>query len=300
MLLSAIILLEPIENVPHQISSPQALRWLKNEIEVLDKPLFDTLHESSTVRAYTLSELIPALNGYPSWLRITSVHPDLSKVLEQGLFPALERESEIVFDPQRGLGRFAVQRIEWGKDKGIRPPFTKGYADFRNPLAWVGHTSYDHLVNTVVNLPETAPLELALHFHSCTSFRLSSPGPFKTNLPLPIPRYVFQSHLRQWEALSPAPLPAQLGPFLDHFVWVGQHKIKSVTARVSRGGKTTGFKGDVKFGLASRRQLPREMQQDWRHYVDVMRLLSAFAFYSGTGINTTQGLGQTFPIIDNK
>jgi CRISPR/Cas system endoribonuclease Cas6 (RAMP superfamily) len=115
-----------------------------------------------------------------------------------------------------------------------------------------------------------------------------------------VPRYVFQSALRQWEALSPAHLPIPIASFLEHYVWVSHFQIRPVRASfVEDTQKVMGFAGRVEVGLAWRDKLLISMRRDWRHYVDVLRLLAAFAFYAGTGAQTTRGLGQTLPLASD-
>lgn len=295
MLLSTVIRLAPLDDAARHTSARQALRWFKDWLEREDAALFAALQQPDHARAYTLSGVMPGRgDADPFWLRLTSLNADLSALLMSRL-PDLVG-GEMVLDPRRAQARFTVDAVDSGPQP--RAPFAPPRAPFDDPSAWAGRIAYSQLITAIMQPPERPELSLRLHFHTCTSFRRNAPGGFKSNLPLPVPRYVFQSYLRQWEALSPASLPVQVSPFLEHYVWVSYHSIRTAHAAFAGGtrGRVVGFSGLVEFGLPRPSNLPREMRRDWRHYLDVVRLLAAFSFYCGTGISTSSGLGQTLPL----
>ncbi len=295
MLLSAVITLDPLDDAARRTNVRQVQRWFKDSFEAADAALFAALHKANEARPYTLSDVFLPQDGRPAWLRITSLDERLSALLADRLLPDAQRAGEIVFDPRGGQARFAVRGVDLGSPS--RPPFAPASSDFHAPATWAGRSGYGELVTAVMKQSADPSPVLSLYFHTCTSFRLNAPEGFKSNLPLPVPRYVFQSALRQWEALSPAHLRIPIAPFLEHYVWVSHFQIRVARAAfVEETQKVVGFTGRVEFGLAWRDKLPLSMRRDWRHYVDVLRLLSAFAFYAGTGAQTTRGLGQTLPI----
>jgi hypothetical protein len=294
MLLAAVLTLDPIDETAKRsaVTARQVQRWFKRALQDTDAALFDALHEPNTMRAYTLSAVHPASGEHPAWLRITSLNADLSALLKDRLLPDC---GEIVLDERGERARFTVRGADVGNGRG---PFTPHRADIHAPSTWAGCTSYSELITAVMR-EDRPPLEIALDFYTCTSFRVDGPTRFKINLPLPVPGYIFKSHLLKWDTIAPAQLPVQVGDFFDYYVWVSYHRVRTVKAVFGGGskGKTVGFAGRVEFGMATRDKLPDEMRADWRHYVDVVRLLSAFAFYAGTGIRTTHGLGQTLPVL---
>lgn len=294
MLLAVVLHLTPLDAAAQRTSARQALRWFKGWLEAQDAALFAGLQSAHHARAYTLSGVTLLDGGKCFCLRITSLNPDLSALLTARL-PDLVG-GEIVLDPRHGQARFAIASADFGLKP--RAPFAPPRVNVDDPSAWAGATTHGQLITTIMQPLEHPALGLRLHFHTCTSFRRNAPNGFKSNLSLPVPRYVFQSYLRQWEALSPANLPVQIAPFLEHYVWVRYHSIRTSRALFAGGqrGKVVGFSGRVEFGLPRQSDLPREMRRDWRHYLDVMRLLAAFSFYCGTGISTSSGLGQTLPL----
>lgn len=295
MLLSAVLHLAPIDNAARHTSARQALRWFKGWLEEMDPDLFAALQAAAHTRAYTLSGTMPTPEASGAlWLRITSLDDALTRLLVERL-PALTG-SELVFDPRREQARLRVQRVDLGPE--ARDLFAPVDANPNDPALWAGRASYAQLINAIADDSTRPPLTLRLNFHTCTSFRRNAPGGFKSNLPLPVPRYVFQSWLRQWEAVSPAPLPVQMSPFFEYYVWVSNHNIRTVQTAFAGGrrGRVVGFSGEVTFGLARSSNLPDEMRDAWRYYVDMTRLLAAFSFYCGTGISTSSGLGQTLAL----
>lgn len=291
---SALVLtLTPLAPLAQKATGWQALRWFKAWLDQRDPALFARLQESNHYRAYTVA-VIPAQGRYPAWLRVTSVDPDLSALLADD--PPARPGDEITLDPAGGRVRFTVDDVLAGDSQ--RPPFAAPDADPQGPASWAGGTNFAALVATLMQPVENPPLSVRLHFHTCTSFRLNTGGSVRANLPLPVPHHVLKSILAQWEGLSPAPLPVLVGEFIDRYVWVRYHRIRTEMAISGAGerGKTVGFAGLVQFNMAGRGQVPREMRRDWRHYVDVVRLLAAFSFYCGTGSGTTHGLGMTLPL----
>lgn len=296
MLLSTVLHLSPLDDSARHTSARQSLRWFKGWLEETDADLFAALQAAAHTRAYTLSGAMPSPgDDHALWLRITSLNDALTGLLIERL--PLLTGSELVFDPRRERARLLVERVDLGPEAGDL--FAPVDADPNDPALWAGRSSYGQLINAVADDSTRPPLTLRLHFHTCTSFRRNAPGGFKSNLPLPVPRYVFQSWLRQWEAVSPAPLPVQMSPFFEHYVWLSYHNIRTIRAAFAGGrrGRVVGFGGEVEFGLPRSGNLPDEMREAWRIYVDVARLLAAFAFYCGTGISTSSGLGQTLPLV---
>jgi len=297
MLLSAVITLEPLDEAARHARTRQVLAWFKSRFEECNPTLFAEVHQDNAPRPYTLSGVNPARGGYPAWLRITSLDADLSELLSERLLP--RADDQIMLDPRGQQTRFAVRSVFTGSERAV--PIEGIRHGVEDPEAWAGHTRYSDLIDAAFDMPKDPAAEIAikLHFGSCTTFRVNTSGTFTNNLPLPMPRFVFQSCVRQWDALAPAPLPMTLLPFLEHYVRVSYHRIQLANEVFGGGsqGKVVGFTGDVEFELSSERGLPPELQTAWRAYVDHVVLLAGFAFYAGMGWRTTHGLGQTLPLV---
>jgi CRISPR-associated endoribonuclease Cas6 len=121
---------------------------------------------------------------------------------------------------------------------------------------------------------------LTLQFLTPTTFRV---GRFEQ--PFPLPRWVFGSLLRTWNAFAPAPLDVTLEEIETKVVlsnWKGE------TRRVELGGfRTVGFLGTFTYRIVDP---DPELHR-------VVGLLAEFAFYAGVGWQTTHGCGQVRPDV---
>lgn len=123
------------------------------------------------------------------------------------------------------------------------------------------------------------PLSVTIAFLSPTSFRVG-----ESNLPLPHPPLVFSSLLRKWEAWGLPDLGVGAGTFAG--IRLGRFTLESKVFKGIKGALHFGFVGKAQFdgsGLAN----PEARK--------AFQALSAFSFFSGIGIKTTQGMGQAIP-----
>jgi CRISPR-associated endoribonuclease Cas6 len=119
-----------------------------------------------------------------------------------------------------------------------------------------------------------------LQFLTPTTFRV---GRFEQ--PFPLPRWVFGSLLRTWNAFAPVALevtPEEIEAKILLSNWKGE------TRRVELGSlRTVGFLGTFTYRILDPSpELGR-----------VVGLLAEFAFYAGVGWQTTRGLGQVRPDV---
>lgn len=119
-----------------------------------------------------------------------------------------------------------------------------------------------------------------LQFLTPTTFRV---GRFEQ--PFPLPRWVFGSLLRTWNAFAPEPLDVALEEIETK---VALSNWKGETRRVELGGsRTVGFIGTFTYRILDPNP---ELHR-------VVGLLADFAFYAGVGWQTTRGLGQVRPDV---
>lgn len=131
---------------------------------------------------------------------------------------------------------------------------------------------------------EAAQMErvIILNFDTPTSFRSRS-----HHMPLPIPRNLFQSYLRRWNAF--AKHTVEMTPFLEWVekaVVIRRHQLSSIKTVAGKSGAVTGFIGSIELGLDLRGK------QEQR-YLQMFNALGLYAPYCGTGHKTTFGLGGT-------
>ena len=194
--------------------------------------------------------------GDPCSVRIT--------LLEDSLFPTFSRYFLMQAEPTFRLGSvdFQVTNVLVTGDNG-------------NP--WSRYTSYPDLITQAARQGEQH--RIALRFLSPTSFRNGD-----VDLPLPLPRLVFQSYLKRFCEFYPVEFLPEFEDLVERYTgisrmdWVRTETIK--TKRIA----LAGFTGDVTFQIDPK--APADL-------VRQMNLLADFAFFCGTGRKTSIGLGQT-------
>ncbi len=140
-------------------------------------------------------------------------------------------------------------------------------------------TSYEELYTTLVaNEPEPVH-RFNLKFITPTAFAQQ-----KIHLPLPVPSLMFRNWLERWNEFAPVYLGGdELIGYLENTVVIKSHQIKTRSFQLSRG-YINGFIGNVNL------QIPYRIDA---LLVNVANLLIQYSQYSGTGIKTRLGMGQT-------
>lgn len=106
-----------------------------------------------------------------------------------------------------------------------------------------------------------------------------------SNTPLPMPRMVFRSYLARWNRFAPPELVMSDGLLdeVEKHVVTTRHSL-SVRVLDINGTEQTGFVGRCTFAVG------RGMDRD---SVCLINALARFAVFSGTGVHTAFGMGQT-------
>ncbi len=121
--------------------------------------------------------------------------------------------------------------------------------------------------------------EITLEFHTPTAFRQSD-----LDLPLPLPRLVFQSYYKKWKKFSEIDgLMLNLLDIIEREVGISKMDIKTIPFN---DGRITipGFVGKVTFIIKN--SVEKEAKRQ-------INLLADYAFFAGTGRKTTHGMGMT-------
>jgi CRISPR-associated endoribonuclease Cas6 len=143
--------------------------------------------------------------------------------------------------------------------------------------SWSGRTTYGELTARLA-AAERPPREATLHFASPTSFRSGG-----MHMPLPLPGLVFGSLVERWNAFSPVTLNPETRRFGEEQIAISRYRLESRAAAHKEGGLRVGGLGRVTYTALSRD----------RYWLSVMQILADFAFYSGVGVQTAAGMGQT-------
>ncbi len=219
------------------------------------------IHDTSQLKPFTLSNLMGAkiskdmLSLSPDRVikfRITSLHPHMSAVIQNGILPTLKKYGlSLHCQPMRLIG-------------------------FNRSDGWTGQSNFETL------LKSAKPVEtLLLEFISPTSFKRTG-GIYVAK---PMPDLVFKSLLTKWSSVSPVILPTALKDTIEQNIQLGSHQIIPHKIYFARGrkGVVPCFTGQVTYHINE----PDRYLRRWLH------ALAQFASYSGVGVQTTVGLGQT-------
>ena len=123
---------------------------------------------------------------------------------------------------------------------------------------------------------------MTFSFISPTSFR--SKG---NHLPLPIPRNLFYSYLRRWNAFASKSVEEEAFlAWVERYVTISYYELQTRRTAVAKAGLVTGFVGRLTLSLSVKGLANVG-------YVAYFYALVELAQYCGTGHKTTFGLGQT-------
>jgi CRISPR-associated endoribonuclease Cas6 len=138
---------------------------------------------------------------------------------------------------------------------------------------WSGYIDYQSLLRK-----STLDREITLEFRSPTCFRQGD-----LDLPLPLPYLVFKSYYRKWQAFSNVELELDLLDIIEKNV--GISKLSGKTVPFEDGRVTIpGFVGKVTFIV--KKGVDKDVLRG-------INLLADYAFFAGTGKETTHGMGMT-------
>jgi len=263
-LLSAIIELRPEKHIVMPSYTGRMVHgWFLDWVRRTDPERAHQLHAIHQVKPFTVSGLLGGneqgntcefLPSDACWLRITAFEDELAGWLAERLADALP---PIITLQQR---IFQVGQVLTHSDAHT----------------WAGENSYRELVQRYLegaNVPST----IKLFFSSPTTFRVRG-----HNVPLPLPDLVFGSLADRWHAFAPIALDNAIRTVIAEQVVVSRYELRTQAVPI-RQSYQIGFTGRCEFTILAKNPY-------WRR---VCHLLAAFAFYSGIGHKTAQGMGQT-------
>jgi CRISPR-associated endoribonuclease Cas6 len=271
-LLSLVLTLQPLEIRGERVEFP---RWwgraaqaaLLDVVNQRDQALAAGLHDESTLRPYTVSNLLgrferkggAPMAGQTYSLRWSSLTPQLTGLLLAFAETAAGASLELDHVPFRVLAA-AIKTED-------RP--------------WAGSASYAALGGRYlpgVQVPRRV------------SFQFTSPVVFKSggiSHPLPAPELVFGSLLEKWNTFAPLAFAPELRRFAAECLAVSRFDLKSRPVPLKDGGLRIGSVGQVTFTATNPDQF----------WLGQVHTLAAFAQFSGLGAGAAQGLGQARMIL---
>lgn len=266
----------PTSDVPaSHVQGPSVQGMFLHLLEEVDPSVNQRLHNDSRYRPYTLSPLgvgtrHNTFQGFrlprggalrqkpPCYLRIT--------LLDDDLFPTFRQYFLDRVEPTFRLGdtTFVVT--------GILEPDTQSQIP-----QWTQYRSYAELLNMAIRSQN-----ITLRFLTPTSL-----GRGDVDLPLPIPRLVFQSYLKRFQEFHSYKFLPDLLEQIDFYTGIAHlDRLRTDTIKTKRI-TLRGFVGEVSFEIS--KKAPPDLI--WQ-----MQLLADFAFFCGAGKKTTIGMGQTLRV----
>lgn len=248
--------------------------WFLDSLRQLDPARSQTIHDEAGLKPFTVSNLMGTgreavirLHRDQSYrLRITTLHPDLTQLVLNGLLPLWLSEGITLHDqPFRVLAAVTDPAEE----------------------AWAGMTTYADLFGQVGLNPFRRELPRTLHFvfGAPTAFNKTvGESGVKVQINLPQPELVFGSLHERWKHYASIELHPDLPAFVRECVVVAYHQIETQRVSFERASKgaVTGFVGRVGYQVATGDTF----------WMRQLATLGAYALYSGVGIRTGVGLGQ--------
>jgi len=141
---------------------------------------------------------------------------------------------------------------------------------------WAGCISYTDLSAPYLLSQVQAPARWSFSFASPTAFRSGG-----MTVPIPLPDLFFGSLLDRWNATSTVALPAEARRYAAECVAVSNYRLRSRAVPGKDGAVQRGAVGRCDYTALNRD----------RYWCSVLSVLASFAFYSGAGYQTTQGMG---------
>ncbi len=237
-------------------------------------PLSDQIHDTHELKPYAVSGLLqpdraspvhgPVKPGDRAWIRIVGLNSELLADFTQPVVQELDGAA-------------------WSLD---------GFFTDTTAHPWSGQTTYLALVKQAEDAP--LPEKIDFEFASPTAFR--SRG---NTVPLPIPALVIGSLIERWNNFGPFRLPDLLTQFVEQQVVVHHYETETRILTFKQGSYQVGFIGRVTFEVLPRNRslqdanptLARALAAEYENLARAAGLLADFAFYSGVGMKTAQGMG---------
>ncbi len=228
-----------------------------------DPVLADRMHRPMRVKPFTVSSLMGRLSREANRLvatpdecyrvRYTTLSDEVFSALSQVLLERYLHGRPVEID--RNL--FAIEKIS------VDPQETGG---------WGRVTTFEALLKQ-----HEAEREIRIRFYSPTAFKTGD-----VTLLFPLPRSVFRSYQQAWEAFSQVPLSEDLMTFVEKHVTVSRYALRTDVIRTEKFS-LLGFVGTCTFRIL--RDDPVRVRE--------LNALANLALFVGTGMKTTQGMGQT-------
>lgn len=203
------------------------------------------------------SEGILLQRGREYSFHISSISEELSTILSD-VFTKLSGS-------RKTLGRIGFEIFDIQEEKG-------------------SPTSYEEILRRVESWKNKIPKRVNFEFLSPTAFTIGQRAfGGGGNIPLPMPRLVFGSLSRVWNAFSSVEVDYTTGQKAEGLIVIARHKVETCEPVVLRDSLQIGFIGSCTF------EFTKKATDEFRRTISALSIL---ARYSGVGKKTTMGMGE--------
>lgn len=143
---------------------------------------------------------------------------------------------------------------------------------------WAGQTRYEALAAGQMLQGGAPRRQVTLDFASPTAFKSAG-----VQVPVPLPNLVFGSLVDRWNQFSPIVLSPDVRRFGDEMVAISRYRLESRPVQHKQGALRIGGTGRVTYTALG----------GDRYWLNTLQMLADFALYSGVGVQTATGMGQT-------
>lgn len=256
------------------------------------KPLANRLHDQSDRLPFSVSELFP--NGAQHfWMRVAGLTPQMSLVLRTQLGALMGQTIHV--EP-----RDQVDETQWECTVDAVIP---------SQHEWARSQTYSEFIGSAWHIPRQRRMRLEF----VTPTAVKSVGMYR---PFPLPHWIFRPLYERLLRLDTLTLPYQPDPayleaYAEHFMSIQDYELRCISGLPMKDESLVAFKGWVDYRLLSAnedfekstrkvgrlyRDVPAatvysDIQHHREQYACLLHLLAQFAFYSGVGRYTGQGMG---------
>jgi CRISPR-associated endoribonuclease Cas6 len=158
--------------------------------------------------------------------------------------------------------------------RGIPLRVTDTVFSHESPDPWVSRRSYKELYDDA----SPSMRNITLQFVTATALKRRG-----GSLPLPDPQLVFRGYLDRWRWFSSVPFSSDFVEVIEQSILLTDFKISPVSHEMDYG-EQYGFTGWCRFRLGGRHH---------ERHIREFNTLADYAYYCGTGRNTSLGMGVT-------
>lgn len=271
-------------DIPHQISTMATQQWFRTLIQQADPTLAQQLFDTEDRRPFTISPGFEPFRNYPAWLRITGTASSLNTLLTELIWPKLQNDGHLHLDGQE----IPIRSVFYNT------PLRFEARSVRQPQHWAASTNISALINQIMHNAQP-PRQITLHFFTPTM--LKSRGMILT---MPHPPQLFLSLLRRWQWLTDIELHTDLVRFIKLMPYIADYRLHTENTETigwTYDNTIVGSVGRMTLVLPHKKRVARALRADYSYLLNCVRLLAALSFFTGIGLHTAFGLGQTMPIL---